>query len=203
LEACDKLSDKFIYVQKINQLALELIHLTKLDSEKVYENTVWRFLNDDHINMAEEIFYKILNNPEIFVDNLKDEEEKCKLFLDNLSSRIKASDSSLSRDFELIVFDINSVDKLKSILSLEDFDKSELEKNVTIEIKYVSSPHYQIVVSGLEIKEINEAIDKTIQFLTENSNKYKSRIKFDEGNKILKKREFYLKPLYMNSDGLK
>ena len=174
--------------KKIVQLVDELVWAENLNEENMYEQYVWPAMSGDHFLL----YNNILKNPDSLVDMyLGDEREKIQRFADNLRKRVTKTDIIMSRDFQLYVFETDGINKLKTILS------SNFGPDSKIEIRYVCSPRYQIIVSGQDEERINTMIEEAMKVLENNAIPFKNSLTFDENNVVVKKMECSLKPLNM------
>jgi len=196
-----KLLTNFQYIKKIIYLAEELIHLTKLSEKIVCEKVLWTTITKyekvvgcsiSESEQIQELYNDILGSPEYFVHGIaKSHKEESEIFTNSIRQRVKSSDIVIVRNFELMIFDPQSVDKLKFALT------NNISKDV--EIKYISSPNYQIYVSGYNNNALEENIKQTMIILEANCKNFKHKLVFEENNIVIKKKEYYLQTLNLNT----
>jgi translation initiation factor 2 subunit 1 len=191
----DKLLERFIIINKIVQLSKEFINITGMDSDIVYENTIWKLfdseLNEESVSIDfDKLYYDILNNPHIFTKYLEDDyEAECNMFIDNFTSRLTKSDIVMEQMFELMIHDEDAVTKLKDVLTYN---------NDNCEIVYISSPKYQILVKGKNEVDCDSKIERCIDHIKVKSQLYHSIFNLKDKN-IVKKQEINFKNLKLDS----
>jgi translation initiation factor 2 subunit 1 len=179
----------FSTIQKICTLVKEFTYLTKIPLPTVLENTTWKIFDEKRLVNSKEIYLSILRNPSVFTGGIeKNYPDETKTFLENLSERITTTNMVVHQNFDLMICDEDSVSKLKEVLTYDE------EKNT--QVKYVSSPKYQIVVTGSDEGDIDQKIEKCLNHMKSKMKSYTCI--FNIGEKlVIKQKEFILKPLYM------
>ena len=184
----EKLVHDFLFVSKLLRIIDELIYVTKLDKTYVYNNTIRKLLDNGTSNPIE-LFNNILKNPNVLLEHMVEEyPDLMKEFYDNLTKRTNKSDMIVSKTFELNVLDEDAISKIKEILLY----------NNSIEIKHVSSPKYNFIVSAGSYDECIAKINDYMDKLKNYSKKYNCIISDDTDPTVISCCEYTLK--FMKTD---
>lgn len=183
-----KIIENFIHIDKLYNLALYASTFLNLDKQLVFEYTIWNLFSHEH-NKHDSLstYNRILEHPHTFISSsLPDQyKEQFSKFIEYLKSKIIKTDCVVSKEITLIVYDNNGINILKNILTFE-----EKINNVTYEIKYISSPKYEIRVIGDKENCIN-AIELISKEITKNSQNYEMMLDISE-YKIIKDQNYIL-----------
>ena len=203
----DTLLHNFTTLTSIKSLADDLIIISGLSSEDVYNDTIWNFFDsetNDQITISKELsessenglmymYTNFLKSPEKIVVDLENKYPKeCVAFVQNMKSRITHTSLQIGFIFKLYIYDDDAITKLKYVLNY-------CNTGAQAETPYNASPKYQINTIGnsefecitmaencmCEIKNRLKGISHTITY---NFNEDASKI-------VLKKQDFHLKPL--------
>lgn len=219
----EKFVNNFAYFKKIVHLVDEMVFFTGLDEKMMYEKFVWTVTNGDHMTLYNNILRDPYNLVKMYLDEhlenvqayanyvkghikeslvhkiikeyMNDCSDEVNGFIDNMKSRITGTNIVMARGFQLYVFDVEGIYKLKKILS-DGF-------SFDVEIRYICSPRYQIVGEGQNLASIEEIIERAMEVLKINAGLFKSSLVFDDENVEIRKQEFSLRSLDMREEGEK
>jgi hypothetical protein len=174
-------------------LANEFAFLTKLPNDEVYELTL-RKLADDQIVKEEnseecsyvdnkglnkeqekpdgfrQLYSDILKNPAIFVKYISEKyPAETLLFLTNFMTRLKRTNMKIEQVFNLIILEEDAVTKLKEFLVYPAGN-----------VEYLSSPKYQLNVSGQDEQTCDVAISAFVSHMKTKLGTTKCVFKLDE-----------------------
>lgn len=136
-------------------------------------------------------FYNmVLEDPTIFVKSFSDEyADQIQIFITNIHSRTKATNMCVKRDFDLIVFDVDSITKLKYILT----------HNLAIQnskIYFEAPGKYRIEVTGPNLDACNNLIETVLSIIINNMKNIKCMFKTHiADDDILQHKQMSIKPL--------
>ena len=191
------LTDKFQEIQKVVDFGKEFSQYSKISQEKIFEQIIWKLFNkiftsDDMLSTEiNEEYITILRDPSVFFSYCEKVESNADIFkiseqfVENVRSRTSVTDEVISQNFELIISDDDAIYKLKEVLNYSEQDVS---------IKYISSPKYQIYVSGKDTNECNEKIQKCVTELEKRLSTYSHTFQLSEKT-VVKQRHYNLKSL--------
>jgi len=203
-EIREKLLEKFGSVFNINKMVHEFAFLTQVPLDEVYDLTIRKFLKsdntDDHNdqdeigeNIEEEcldqnledgykLYSDILKNPMNFTKHISEKyPTESNQFTENVKMRIKKTNIVIQQVFILMVLEEDAVVKLKEFLVYEN-----------AKIKYLSSPKYQIIITGETNEECDDKINAFVEHMKNKLNGIKHVFKLDEKVEITKQ-EYFLK----------
>lgn len=184
-----KLLEKFGAIKKICHLVVEYSYLTKISVNNVSELTVWKLFEKDHLMDPKTLYSSILKNITKFTHWISEIYPKeTQIFVDNVVSRITMTNMTVHQNFDLMICDEDAVSKLKQVLIYEE--------DTNTHVKYISSPKYQISVTGDNEKECEYKINKCLDFMKAKMNTYNAIFKIQD-KVIAKNQEIILKPLHM------
>ena len=205
IETREELIHKFGYVCKIKQLSDDFVTMSKLTKEIVYPLTIWKFVETDYVVSfnQKETFFSFLKNPENFcVHLLPTYPEIVQAFIDSVKGRTTYTTITVEQPFELTIFDVDGITKLKQVLNYVNTDP-----NINISVECVSSPTYKIITSCYTLDECNTNINNCFKEISTNALQFRSFVALksrknsdgvDDLNGIVKNQEIYIKPLPIN-----
>ncbi len=183
------LLEKFASIQKTCHLVKEYAYLTKMSLDDVSKLTVWKLFEKDHLSDPKSIYNSIIKDPHIFTRWIEVEHaEKTKLFIENVNSRITMTDMTVQQNFDLMICDEDAVSKLKQVLNYDE-DKDT-------QIRYISSPRYQVLATGSSQTECDDKIEKCLNYMKSRMKSYNCIFNLHDKS-IAKQQDVTLKPLHM------
>jgi translation initiation factor 2 alpha subunit (eIF-2alpha) len=119
---------------------------------------------DNTSEISTKLYKDILTTNDIFFEHIKTIYPiQTQIFKENMKSRLITGTMEMSKTFRLRLFDYNAVKKIIDMLSYKD---------ESTEILYCSSPKYRIVTTGKTEDECKLNIQKCIEYLKIEKNKY-------------------------------
>lgn len=172
--------ERFQYYEKIHKIGSDITEFYASymgkDEDKIihdiYESVIWPImdkLSENYhnmtINSTKDYYTSILMNPEtLFSNNNKFSEEFIKNYSSEIRKKIKVSDMKISSEIKLVVMQSDAVGKLVRILT------ENIESDV--EIQYIASPRYKIVVTGTDKETAEKKMETVINTIKHNCIKY-------------------------------
>jgi translation initiation factor 2 alpha subunit (eIF-2alpha) len=200
------LLEKFESVRNISKLATEYAFLTKVTINEVYEMTIRKFLKNDeqneqneqdeqdeedsdqdsdqetHLGCASKLYISILKDPTIFTKYICEKyPEESRMFVADVVSRLKKTDMVIQQVFNLMILEEDAVTKLREFLVYPD-----------AKIKYLSSPKYQIFISGESEEECDVKIATFVEYIKNKLGTTKHIFKLED-KIIITEQEYSLK----------
>lgn len=169
--------EKFYVLQKIYKFGLEVSKLyssfTGIELfqsiEFIFDKTIWNIFDeftehDKNIEDINEFYMSLLEDPlKLFnEDNSLDEFKE--YFIQNIKKRIKITDIVLSTEIKLICLQTGAIEKIKNTLKT-DIDSA-------VQIKCISSPRYELIVTNRDKSKAEELINNTIEIIKNNCGKF-------------------------------
>lgn len=188
VEKREELVKKFEYVKSIKKLCDEFCTFSKLKEEVVYPFTIWKFTAEDNFD-AENKYFDILRNPKLFCEHIPDEyKDLSDHFVENMKERITYTTMTVEQQFELIIFDVDAINKLKKVLEYN---------NENIIVECISSPKYKVSATEYSVDKCNEMINQYYLHLEQKTKEFRSIIKMLDrnGEGIVKRQDLYIRPL--------
>ncbi len=151
-------------------------------AEKIYEEIAKR-LNTDKEKLFERTYEPIFEEYSTVFDALQDvvkNEEKIEMFtnlskkekevfLEVLKAKIKPKEVTFKENIKVISYEEDGIKKIKKIFE-DAIKEANYEK---IEVVYLAAGKYSITVTHNTEKEADKIINKVVNFITNNSKKYK------------------------------
>lgn len=122
-------------------------------TQEIMKNTIWRVQSesDNLVNLYDEI----LENPAALVDTDFFENDFKQLYLNNFENRLEKTSAVVKQDFNLLSYDSNGVETIKTILiKIKEFEN--------VEVKIETSPQYSIQCRGPSVEETKKVINNHI-----------------------------------------
>ncbi|ATZ80727.1 eukaryotic translation initiation factor eIF-2 alpha [Bodo saltans virus] len=178
--------ENFNYFSKLYNMMHEFIVLSSLNSGLIYPQTLWKFLQKDNIDNSRELFLSIMDEPGIILDEIKNEHpNEVTNYLIDLEPRIIKTSMFINQEFKLALTCSNAVDALKEILRINNPD---------FKIEYINAPKYRIIAEGKTQQECYEKIEKCLEEIKKNMDRFQNKVIFCLGEKkIIKEREISIK----------
>lgn len=180
---------------KLSQDAVSFLNPFNLAPEIIMKNTLWNlFRFESHRNNIKSVYQKVLQKPTLFVNQQIEDIYKNHFdnFVSNLENRIIKTEIVLSKQFELTIYNVSGVNTLKDILK---YDDSLNNKNAKYEIKYISSPKYEIQITGNNYEDCLSLLNEISNIIKEKASKYECLIQMPDGYNIIKQQQFILQAL--------
>ena len=184
-----KLLEKFGTIKKICHLVIEYSYLTKIPVDVVSELTIWKLFGNDYLSDPKLLYNSILKDITKFTYCISETyPEETKLFIENITSRITMTNMIVHQNFDLMICDEDAISKLKQVLIYDG--------DTNTQVKYISSPRYQISVTGDSESTCEDKINKCLDFMKDKMKTYNTIFKLQD-KVIAKNQEIILKPLHM------
>lgn len=201
----EQLVENFGYISKIKILSDELSFLSGIDIETAYNQTI-RLLNFGAISQKDtckNMYFDFLKNPASFVEVFKlCYPDQANAFLQNMTSRVTFTKMTVEQPFELLVYGVDAITKLKEILTYDTIDTN----NTTMLVECISSPKYKITASCHTLAECNKQIEECFEVLKQRASKYQTSIGLlprkntdgkDDVDGIVKQQDIYIRRVNM------
>ena len=181
--------EKFYIQQKIYKIGCETskiyanYYAKDIDESMdiIFDTVIWDILISE--SNIQEIYEKILEDPLLlFHENNQNLDEFKNKFLTDIKKKIKISDIVLSVEFNLICLESGAIDRIKNVLKISTDNK--------INIKCISSPRYEIIVTENNKQEAEKLIHDTIKIIKDNCDKYCVKFTKQEDIHILRDKTY-------------
>ena len=189
----EKILHEFKYKEKLKKLCNDMAEIADLPISIVLEETFWKFVCNNKITKSYEDFYNaVLEEPTLLTHNFpQNYQTKSDLFITSMKSRTVSTNMSLKQDFDMVVYDMDAINKINYILT-HDID----ENNSSCEINYITAPKYEIVVSLSSEQECRNKITTIVKKIKENIGKIYCKFQMSGDVVITKHKICTLKPLH-------
>lgn len=162
--------ERYRIYQKIYKLGLEACDFCSADDndcEQIFDLTVRSIFNKfsdnkDSTKTVQEFYINMLENPVLFFGDSKLDFQDD--FIENIKKRIKITDVLLACEITLMCLQNEAVQKIKNVL------KNDIDPKV--QIRYIASPRYEILVSSSDKDNAKQLIDDTIKIIKKNCKEY-------------------------------
>lgn len=185
----------FSYIDKLYSIIKDIEHVTTLHIDILQKIVVFPKLiqhQQKYLTDAQELYYDCIKNPDSFLSDLvNDHKETYDVGVSNIKARTIITKIVVYQNFDFWIFESNGIEKLKTILTHEDFN------TLNVNIKYISSPKYQLVIECDNESFVDDTINNFTSYISEVTNKYKCKFAFTKKETIQNK-EYNIKPLNYN-----
>lgn len=184
----EMLLNQFNNLNKLYSILEEFNYLTKLELEESQKLIIWPKLmleSQSYLSDAKELYETYLKTPSDFLAGVMEEHPiKTTEFLNDMKNRLTITKMVIFQNFDFWMFDTNSLDKLKQSLCYSD----------EVEIRYISSPKYQLIINCNNEQEYDDILKKFVNYMNTVTKEHKCKFLLTD-RQIVQNQEYILKPL--------